>query len=96
MQRAASRFDEGEFGAVGICCEQFGEQNRKRNDERTGDAARDQRPDASADARPALLAIEPVPRHESREHINLEQRDLIAPKHDQRACNARKNPIGHG
>ena len=42
------------------------------------------------------VAVKPVPCDESRQHIHLEQRDLIAPEHDQRAGDAGEHTIARG
>ena len=46
--------------------------------------------EAGAQARGAPVAVEPVRQHEAGQHIDLEQRDLIAPEHDQRGGDAGK------
>ena len=93
VQRAASGLDEGELRAVRAQRQQFGEQHRQRDDDAPA------MPPAISGVRLArtratlVVAAEPVRQHEAGQHIDLEQRDLVAPEHDQGGRRAGKRAV---
>ena len=78
VQRSRCGRCVADLGAVRTRRQQRGHGDRYRGDDRGGSAGCDQRPDAGAYAGEPLLADDPIRQHETGEHIEGQEGDLIA------------------
>ena len=83
MQRAPCGDLVADLRPVRRSSKQRRQHQRHRDHNGADDRARRQRLDTCESPSPSALAVEPVPKHINRQHVEAEQRDLIAPDRDQ-------------